>query len=150
MSASPWRIGPDRETALRQPARTLPAPDELHIEPRVWSALAATQADALIVGDGVAVSRVLTFIWSTLRKPVFWCESGRLSLPARCESTLVLKDAHALDADDQQRLLEWLRGGAESPRLIATSSPLLLPLVEEGKFSRELYERLTAVKLVIA
>ena len=32
-------------------------------------------------------------------------------------------------------------------RLIATSSPLIFPLVEEGKFSRELYERFTAVTL---
>jgi sigma-54-interacting transcriptional regulator len=151
MSASPLRIGvPERGTVPCQPIRTPPAPNELHIELGAWRALAGTQADALIVGAGVAVLRVLTFIWPTLRKPVFWCESRRLSLPTRCEGTLVLEDAHALDADDQQRLLEWLRGGAESLRLIATSSHLLLPLVEEGKFSRELYERFAAVKLVIA
>jgi hypothetical protein len=152
MSASPLRIDvPERQTVPHRPTGTLPALNELHIEPCAWRALAAIQADALIIGDGVvAVSRVLNFIWPTLRKPVFWSESRRLSLPAHCEGTLVLKDAHALDAVDQQRLLEWLRGGTESLRLIATSSPLLLPLVEEGKFSRELYERFTAVKLVIA
>jgi len=151
MSALPLRIDvPEQETVAGRPGRALPAPNELHIEARAWSALAATQADALIVGDHVAVRRVLTFIWPTLRKPVFWCESHRLSLPAHCGNTLVLEDAHALDAGDQQRLLEWLHGGTESPRLIATSSPLLLPLVEEGKFSRELYERFTAVKLIIA
>ena len=150
MSLSPLPIDfPERETAPHPPTRMLPAPNELHIEPRAWRALAATRVDALIVGDGAAISRVLTFVWPTLRKPVFWCESRRLSLPARCESTVVLEDAHALDVRDQQRLLEWLLGGGESPRLIATSSPLLLSLVEEGKFSRELYERITAVKLVI-
>ena len=151
MSTSPLRSDvPEREPVPRPPTKTLPAPNELHIEPGAWWALAATQADALIVGDDGAVLRVLTFIWSTLRKPVFSCESRRLSLPARCESTLVLQDAHALDADDQQLVLEWLHGGTESVRLIATSSPLILPLVEEGKFSRELYERFTALKLVIA
>ena len=151
MSTSPLRIDvPERETAPGPSTRTLPAPNELQIEPGAWEALAATQADALIVGAGVPVFRVLTFIWPTLRKPVFWCESRRLSLPARGEGTLVLENAHALDAVDQQRVLEWLHSGTEPLRLIATSSPLLFPLVEEGKFSRELYDRFTAVKLVVA
>ena len=142
---------PGRQAGPRRPARVPPAPpNELHIEPSAWWALADTQADALIVGNGGEVSRVLTFIWTTLRKPVYWCESRRLSLPTRREGTLVLEDAHALDTVDQQRLLEWLRGGAESLRLIATCSPLLLPLVEEGKFSRELYERVASVRLVVA
>ena len=128
----------------------MPAPSELHLDPYAWWALTTTQADAVIFGDGgVAISRVLTFIWPTLRKPVVWCESRRLSLPAHYEGTLILEDAHALEAGDQQRLLEWLQAGTESLRLIATSSPLLLPLVEEGKFSRELYEHFMAVKLVL-
>jgi hypothetical protein len=150
MSASPLRMDVSALGTIARQPRTPPAPSELRIDPSAWSALAATRADALIVGETIAVSRVLTFIWPTLRKPVFWCESRRLSLPDRCESTLVLGDAHALDADSQRRLLEWLHGGTESPRLIATSSPLLLPLVDEGKFSRELYERFTVVKLVKA
>jgi hypothetical protein len=141
---------PERETVPRRPTRTPPAPHELEIEAHTWLALATTEVDALIVGDGVAAFRVLTFIWPTLRKPVFWCESRRLSLPPVCDSTLVLEDAHALDADDQQRLLEWLHGGTDSLRLIATSSPQLLSLVENGEFSHELYERFAAVKLLIA
>jgi hypothetical protein len=151
MSTSPLRIDvPGREAVPGPPANTLPAPKELHIEPDAWRALAATQADALVVGAGVAALRVLIFIWPTLHKPIFWCESRRLSLPARSEGTLVLENAHALDAVDQQRLLEWLHGGTEPLRLIATSAPVIFPLVEEGKFSRELYDRLTAVKLVVA
>ena len=97
----------------------------------------------------IAVSRVLTFIWPTLRKPVVWRESRRLSLPTHYEGTLVLEDAHALDAGDQRRLLEWLQAGTESLRLIATASPLLLALVEDGKFSRELYDHFVAVKLLL-
>jgi hypothetical protein len=150
MSTAPLRIDvPDREPAPRA-IRTLPAPSELRLDPYAWSALTTTQADAVIVGNGgVAVSRVLTFIWPTLRQPVFWCESRRLSLPAHYAGTLVLEDAHALDAGDQMRLLEWLQAGTESLRLIATSSPLLPRLVEEGKFSRALYEDFMAVKLVL-
>ena len=130
--------------------RTVQAPKAPHIEPCRWWTLADTQADALILGDNAAVLQVLSFVWPTLRKPVFWCERGRVSLPARCAGTLVLKDTHAFDASEQQRLLEWLHGGTEPTRLIATSSPDLLPLVEEGKFLRELYQRFTALKLVVA
>jgi hypothetical protein len=151
MAAPPLRIDvPTQETVRRRPPGTLQAPNALHIEPCTWWALADTQADALIVGDNAAVLQVLSFIWPTLRKPVFWCDSRRLSLPAPRQSTLVLKDTHVLNAGQQQLLLEWLHGGTESPRLIATSSPVLLPLVEEGKFSRELYQRFTALKLVIS
>ena len=150
MSTSPLRIDAlNSATVPHRSPKTMPAPSELHLDPHAWWALTTTQADALIFGDGgVASSRVLTFIWPTLRKPVVWCESRRLSLPARHEGTLILEDAHALDPGDQRRLLEWLQAGTESLRLIATSSPLLLPLVEEGKFSRELYDHFVAVKLV--
>jgi hypothetical protein len=151
MSTSPLRIDIlDWETVPPQATKTIPAPSELRLDPHAWWALTTTQADALIVGDGgVAVSRVLTFVWPTLRKPVVWCESRRLSLPTHYEGTLVLEDAHALDVGDQQRLLEWLQAGTKSLRLIATSSPLLLPLVEAGKFSRELYDHFMAVKLIL-
>jgi hypothetical protein len=151
MSTSPLRIDlPDWKTVPPRATKTIPVPSELRLDPYAWLALTTTQADALIVGDGgVAISRVLTFIWPTLRKPVVWCESRRLSLPVHYEGTLVLEEAHALDVVDQQRLLEWLQAGTESLRLIATSSPLLLPLVEAGKFSRELYDHFMAVKLVL-
>ena len=151
MSTSPLRIDSlNSATVPPRAPKTMPAPSELHLDPYAWRALTTTQADALIFGDGgVAISRVLTFIWPTLRKPVVWCESRRLSLPARHEGTLILEDAHALDAGDQRRLLEWLQAGTESLRLIATASPLLLALVEDGKFSRELYDHFVAVKLLL-
>jgi hypothetical protein len=151
MSTSPLRIDVlNRETAPPRVTKTMPAPSELHLDPYAWWALTTTQADALIVGDGgFAVSRVLTFIWPTLRKPVVWCDSRRLALPAHYEGTLILEDAHALDVGGQQRLLEWLQAGTESRRLIATSSPLLLPLVEAGTFSRELYEHFMVAKLIL-
>jgi hypothetical protein len=151
MSTAPRRIDvPDPQTAPSRAIRTLPAPSELRLDPYAWQALTTTQADAVLVGNGgVAVSRVLTFIWPTLRQPVFWCESRRLSLPAHYAGTLVLEDAHTLDAGDQQRLLQWLQARTGSLRLIATSSALLPRLVEEGKFSRPLYEDVMAVKLLL-
>jgi hypothetical protein len=136
--------------ALRE-ARLFAAPAGLHLEPSAWRALVATQADALIIGDRYALTQVLNHAWLTLRKPVFWADSRRLCwLPEACESTLILEHAHELKLSDQGRLLDWLSAGPQSPRLIATASRPLSPLVEAGAFSRRLYDRIAAVHLAAA
>ena len=135
---------------LRQ-ARLFAAPAGLHLEPSAWRALVATQADALIVGDRYAITQVLNHVWLTLRKPVSWVDSRRLCwLPEACESTLILEHADDLKLSDQGRLLDWLSAGPQSPRLIATASRPLSPLVEAGAFSRSLYDRIAAVHLTAA
>ena len=133
--------------ALSQ-ARLFAAPADLHLEPSAWRTLVSTQADALIVGDRYAITQVLNHVWWTLRKPVFWVDSRRLCwLPEACESTLILEHADNLKLSDQGRLLDWLSAGPQSPRLIATASRPLSPLVEAGAFSRSLYDRIAAVHL---
>jgi len=122
---------------------------DLLVEPSAWSSFATTQVDALIIGDAVAVSRVLTVMWLTLQKPVFWCDSRRLALPASSEGTVILQDIHELDTVDQQRMLDWLSSGTRSPRLVATASRRLLPLVDNGLFLRSLYRRVKGVELVV-
>jgi hypothetical protein len=44
-------------------ARLFAAPAGLHLEPSAWSALVATQADALIIGDRYAITQVLNHVW---------------------------------------------------------------------------------------
>ena len=53
----------------------------------------------------------------------------------------MLVAADDLKLSDQGRLLDWLSAGPQSPRLIATASRPLSPLVEAGAFSRSLYNR---------
>jgi hypothetical protein len=150
MSVSPSRAEiPELRAVSRRSARAFAAPADLRVEPSAWSTLATTQIDALIIAEHVAVSRVLTVMWPTLQKPVFWCESRRLSLPASCEGTLILEDIHALDLVDQQRLLDWLSSGAPSPRLIATASRQLVALLDKGLFLRSLYNRLKGMELIV-
>jgi hypothetical protein len=127
------------------------APAGLCLEPSAWRALVATPANALIIGDRYAITQVLNHAWLTLRKPVFWVDSRRLNwLPEACESTLILEHAQELKISDQGRLLAWLSAGPQSPRLIATASRPLSPLVETGAFSRSLYDRIAAVHLMVA
>jgi hypothetical protein len=138
------------DVALRQ-ASLFAAPAGLQIEPSAWSALVTTQADALIIGERVAITHVLNHVWWTLRNPIFWVDSRRLRwLPDACESTLILEHAHELAVNDQQRLLDWLSAGPPSPRLIATASHPLWPLVEAGTFSRSLYDRIAALHFAVA
>jgi hypothetical protein len=132
-------------------ARLFAAPAGLHLEPSAWRVLVATQADALIIGDRYAITQVLNHVWWTLHKPIFWIDSRRLCwLPEACESTLILEHAHELKMSDQGRFLDWLSAGSQSPRVIATASRPLSPLVEAGAFSRSLYDRIAAVHLTAA
>jgi hypothetical protein len=143
--------GPDLRTVAPDRATEIPVPDGVRIDPFTWWALATTDADALIVGESRSVSRVLSRAWPTLRKPVFFCERRRLTLPTERQGTLVLQDAHELAASDQQRLLDWLHASARQPRIVATASHQLFALVKEGGFNRGLYDRLkAAVQLVLA
>jgi len=81
-------------------ARSIPPPDGLGVGQSDWWTFAASDADALIIGDGPAVWRVLTAVWPTLQKPRFWSDSRllrpnlatpktkfALAHPPVCEST---------------------------------------------------------------
>jgi hypothetical protein len=150
MSVSPSHAEtPELPVVSRHSARTFPAPADLRVEPSAWSAFATTQTDTLVVGEPAAVSRVLSVMWPTLQKPVLWCEGRRLLLPASCEGTLILEDIHVLDIVDQQRLLDWLSTGPQSPRLIAMASRRLEPLVDSGWFLRSLYSRVKGLELIV-
>ena len=107
--------------------------------------LAQSRANALIIGDQLAVMRVLGIIWPTLKKSVRWVESTRLSLPLESGGTLILEEADRLSERDQTDLLGWLDEHGLSVRVVTTSSRPLFPLVEAGLFLDSLYYRLNHV-----
>jgi|HubBroStandDraft_6_1064221.scaffolds.fasta_scaffold296225_2 hypothetical protein len=107
--------------------------------------LAQSRANALIIGDQLAVMRVLGIIWPTLKKSVRWVESTRLSLPLESGGTLILEEADRLSERDQTDLLGWLDEHGLSVRVVTTSSRPLFPLVEAGSFLDSLYYRLNHV-----
>ena len=123
-----------------------PVPPAIFAQVRVdTDSLAQSRANALIIGDQLAVMRVLGIIWPTLKKSVRWVESTRLSLPLESGGTLILEEADRLSERDQTDLLGWLDEHGLSVRVVTTSSRPLFPLVEAGSFLDSLYYRLNHV-----
>lgn len=116
-----------------------------------WWAFAGSNADALVIGEGTGAWRVLTAVWPTLPKPRFWCDARRLrpNLAMYTEGTLILENVDELETSEQQRVLEWSGRCGTRSRIIATASPRFGTLVEDGQFSRALYDCLTSAKLVL-
>jgi hypothetical protein len=104
--------------------------------------LAQNPANALIIGNRLAVLRVLCVVWPSLKKSVRWVESARLSLPLESSGTLIVEEGDRLGERDQTVLLDWLNGRGRSVRVLTTSSRPLFPLVEAGSFLESLYYRL--------
>jgi hypothetical protein len=107
--------------------------------------LAQSRANALIIGDRLAVMRVLNIIWPSLKKSVRWVEGTRLSLPLDPDGTLILEQGDRLSERDQADLLEWLKDHGQSVRVLTTSTRPLFPLVKAGSFLDSLYYRLNHV-----
>jgi hypothetical protein len=139
--------GSNRRTVLPM-AGNVPAPDGFEVHPSVLR-LVTTKANALIIGDGDPIVRVLNVLWPTLRKPVVHCAGRRLILPVGHEGTLVIGDAHQLVERDQHRLLDWWDSGERQTRVIACASPQLFTFVEDGAFSQCLFDRFKDVQLVL-
>jgi hypothetical protein len=123
-------------------------PSDLRIEAGEWHAFAATQANALMIGEPQAVMRALTFAWMSLRQPVVWCEDSRLTLPTGSVGTYIIWRVNELTIPDQQHLLHWL-DRAEPTRVLARSSRPIFPLVQAGAFADTLYHRLNPVLMLV-
>jgi hypothetical protein len=108
-------------------------------------ALARRHGNALIIGDQLAVRRVLDTVWPTLTKPVQWVEGTRLALPVESRGTLILDAGDRLSERDQASFLGWLNDSGRSVCVLTTSPRPLFPLVEAGLFYDVLYYRLNQV-----
>ena len=148
MSTMSMEIGGSTRQKAIPIAGKVPPANGLQLDSSVMG-LASTKAHALIVGESALIIRVLNVLWPTLRKPVVHCEGRRLILPVDPEGTLVIRDAHQLVEQDQQRLLEWWDPCAPHTRIIACASPQLFALVESGAFNRCLFDRFREVQLML-
>jgi hypothetical protein len=125
---------------------TATPPTGLRIEPGEWRVFTVTQANTLIIGESLPVTRILNAAWLTLGRPVFWCDGPRLALPTGPTGTFVLWRVDELRADDQEQLLSWLdRGG--TARVLARAPRSVFTLVQQGQFLPELYYRLNTLIL---
>jgi hypothetical protein len=121
------------------------------VDRSAWWTFAGSNADALVIGERLAAWSVLTAVWPTLPKPRFWCDARGLkpNLLMYGEGTLVLENVDELATTEQRRLLEWSSQSGPRSRIIATASPRFVSLVEDGRFSRDLYDRLKSATLVL-
>ena len=148
---SPLIASPSLHAFTAPVMRDLPPPDGVGIDRSAWWTFAGSDADALVIGESPAVWRVLMAVWPTLQKPRFWYERGRLTpnLAMYSEGTLILQNVDSLERSDQERMLEWCGGTGTRSRIIATASRRLVTLVENGGFSRRLYDYLKSAELLL-
>jgi hypothetical protein len=103
------------------------------------------RARALVVGTEGATGAVLSALHDDFGSPVLHVRAGGpLTLP-ETPATLLIHDVSALDAADQDRLLQWLNLSLPGSSLIAVTSEPLFPLVERGAFLPHLFYRLNLI-----
>jgi hypothetical protein len=142
---SPIEI-PSLPPVTAPPASEVPTPSGLGVGGSAWREFATSNTDALVVGDGPAVWRVLTAVWPTLEKPRFWCHGRQqgLNLSMYREGTLILEGVDELQVSEQDLVLDWCTGTTARSRVIATASGQIVALVRNGGFSRRLFDLLSA------
>jgi hypothetical protein len=142
--------------ATASPRRSQPAKgwdDPLSCVPmEEYELLRRWHPNVLIAGPAAATAAAVALLRPHLRAPlVQWQAGGNFALsdqpPPR---TLLIREVAALSADEQLRLLEWLRQHSVETQVVATTSLALLRLVEHGSFCAPLYYMLNVVYLEVA
>jgi hypothetical protein len=110
-------------------------------------ALLATRAHLLLTGPERFTSETMHFLRSALRQPVWETNATPLSLPTASPGTLIVRHAMCLAADDQVRLLQWIRDHRSTQLITITEEPLF-PLVRGGTFLERLFYTMNMAQLI--
>ena len=111
-----------------------------------------TNANLLIIGPECLVMNVISRVIADRPANIISpCEAGRLplSLLMLPPGAVVFRDIHALDADGQALLFDWLETANAERQIICTASAVLMPLVHAGVFDCRLFYRLNTVSLTL-
>jgi hypothetical protein len=129
------------------PARTLasfPSPTGLPtLSLDDWSVILTSRPNVLIEGPNAETERLLSALRPLCREPL--CDWGD-ALGHQHPPTVIVRNAAALSAPDQARLLWWLDQGERS-QVLSTSARPLFALVERGQFLTDLFYRLNVLRL---
>ena len=111
--------------------------------------LGMPRVNLLLTGPDGVIEYLLDALLPDLREPLGrWCPGEQLLLPPPALiGTMIFQDVGAMPWDDQQRLLAWLTGASGRTQVISTAPRCLMPLVETGRFTPELYYRLNIVRV---
>jgi hypothetical protein len=106
---------------------------------------AALRLNVLVVGDLRNVERTIAAITGLQATALpTWPHVHVASRSDTDALTVIVRDVHALDPDEQARLHDWI-GEYSAVRLLATAAVPPYPLVERGEFLESLYYRLNVV-----
>ena len=111
--------------------------------------LGMPRVNLLLTGPDGVLEYFLDALLPDLREPVGrWCPGEQLLLPPPALiGTMIFQDVGAMPKDDQRRLLSWLTGASGRTQVVSTTPKCLLPLVESGAFSADLYYRLNIIRI---
>lgn len=114
-----------------------------------WLLLREAHLNVVIEGEESRVAETIVALTPhLLTKVQSWVPGSMLALPEGTQGTLILPNVERLTANDQARLLEWLR--SSQPRrvqVVSTTSANLYRLVCDAVFNRDLYYYLNTLRI---
>jgi len=110
-----------------------------------WQGIITLRPNVLLNGPQPTTDAVLDALKPRLRRPhAHWVPEAQLTLPLQ-NGTLILHEIIALNTQQQEQLLQWLSHLSEPSQVVSTSSSSLYALVQDGKFSADLFYRVNVV-----
>jgi hypothetical protein len=99
----------------------------------------------LVIGPVAEVEDTVSTILAKWLTPVYYWTPDAPLAALGADSTVVIRDVATWCLDLQQAWLTWLNEPSRRPRIIATSSIEVFPLVAQGLFLEALYYRLNTL-----
>ena len=130
-------------------SRDTPVASELTLLLEAWHAIQVVRPNLLFIGTDEEVNHVLNTLGASFHAPITCSHAGTLTLPPQRGGTLVIRDAIAMSAGDQHRLLEWLATRDPLTQVITTSDCAVFPWVQRGIFLESLYYLLNVMTIVL-
>jgi hypothetical protein len=106
------------------------------------------RANVMILGSERVAGDLVVSLWRNFDGPIVIRRDGeRLRLTPSSEpvGTMVLHGVDSLTGQEQSALNHWLDSSQGRTRVVSTAPPSMLPMVESGQFSEQLYFRLNTL-----
>jgi hypothetical protein len=121
-------------TGVECPARLA----DVRLPPEEVRALLTIQPNLMLSGPEAITSAVIRSLRPVLRQPVWETDAEALTPPTTPVGAVIVWCAASLAAEDQTRLLRWIRDHLRVQLVTITEKPMF-PLVSRGAFLAPLY-----------
>lgn len=109
-----------------------------------------TKLNLLIMGADDVVAKFVTSLWPHFLAPRIVRRRGeplRLSPTSPPAGTILVYDVDTLTRQEQDALHRWMNAGNDRTRVVSTTTQSVLPVLQAGAFSADLYYRLNVLTL---